>query len=241
MAMAVPLHNLIDQRVAQSSLAPVPPAAAPFTNAVAQGVFIDNPWGTINVTGISRPTGAGSSGVQVSKTNVDGRAFQAVLSAKELMALGWSAGRPPAADVEQAYLGWGAERARRRPFYAVCDGFTCATIAMLTAKQSPLAAAGTTVEWFGMYSGGISGTGHAITVVNRAPGSLAANPATWGNGCVVVDQWYALQAGGNPSLYVNGPAADAVYVAWLTAPGNSLRLMAGFTAGAYPWLSVPTI
>lgn len=240
MAMAVPLHNLIDQRIAQSSLAPVPPAAPQFTNAVAQGVFIDNPWPTINVTGMGRPTGPGSSAVTVSKTTVDGKAFQAVLSAKELAALGWSAGRPPAAEVDRAYLSWGAERARRRPFYAVCDGFACATIAMLVASRNGLPA-GTTVEWFGMYSGGMSATGHAITVVDRAPGSVPANPATWGNNCVVVDQWYALQAGGNPSIHVNGAAANAGYVNWLTSPGNTLRLMATFTAGAYNWLQVPTI
>jgi hypothetical protein len=240
MAMAAPMDAVINQRMARSSLAPAPPAVAPFANGVNQGVFIDNPWGTVNVSGIGRPTGNGSSKISVHKTNVDGKAFLPALTPKELAALGWSAGRPPPAEVDRAYLSWGGERARQRPFYAVCDGFACATIAVLVARQSPLPA-GTPVEWFGMYSGGLSATGHAITVVDRDPASSPAVPGSWGNGCVVVDQWYALQAGGNAAFHVNGPAANAAYVAWLTAPGNTLKRMAGFTAGAYPWLHVPTL
>ena len=65
--------------------------------------------------------------------------------------------------------------------------------------------------------------------------------ASWGNNCVIVDQWYALQTGGAPAMYVNGPAAHANYVGWVGAPANTLNLLATFTTGNYPWLHVPQI
>jgi hypothetical protein len=172
---APPMDQQINARITNSSLAPRPAAPVPFQNQVAQGVFIDNVWGPINVLGIGRPSGPGASAVQVMKVPVD-----------------------------------------------------------------PLAV-GASVEWFGMLSGGLTGTGHALTVVDRTPGSDPATPAAWGNGCMLVDPWYALQAGGAITRHINGPNADAGYMAWLTAPGNSFRRVTGFTTGSYPWLSVPAI
>lgn len=238
--MHVAIDQLVNQRIARSSLAPPPGVNPPFTNPAGQQVFIANPWVGINASGIGRPTGTGSGAIPELKMPVDGNSFKPVLTTRELSALGWSAGRPPAADVDKAYLSWGGTQARQRPFFGVCDGFACAVVSILVAKQSPLAP-GATVEWFGMFPGGFSGVGHAFVVVDRPAASTPGLPGTWGNNCFVVDQWYALQAGSPAAMYVNGAAANANYVAWLTAANNDLRVMATFTAGAYNWLSVPPI
>jgi len=237
-----PIDQVINQRIARSSLGPVPPAVAPYGNLLAQGVFIANPWQSINTTGMGKPTGPGTLQLMSMNSPVDGNSFKAVLTPQELsgLALGEGAVRPPRADIDKAYLEWGAERARNRPYYGVCDGFTCVTIAMLVAANSPLAP-GLSVEWFGMTTGGMTAVGHAITVVDRAPGSNPAVPGTWGVNALVVDQWYALQTNGPAAMFVNGPAANAAYVTWLTGGGNALKLMADFTVGAYRYVRPPLI
>jgi hypothetical protein len=232
----MPLDIAINNRIAASALAPAA-GFPPFTNVVAQGVFISNAWGTINITNIGKPTGAGSSKVGELKV-MAATAFKNPLSQKELFVMGWAAnGRPPQHEIDQDYLTQGVAAAKRTPFCGVCDTFTCATIAMLVGRNSPLPP-GCAVEWFGMKSGGISGTGHAITVVDRTPGSAEANPATWGNQCLIVDQWYALQTGIAPAIWTNGPAQNVAYMTWLTSPGNTLWSIASFTVGQYPYVTI---
>ncbi|MCW2903003.1 MAG: hypothetical protein JWO67_5268 [Streptosporangiaceae bacterium] len=232
------MDQLIADRIARSPLSPRPPAQPPFDNAPEQGVFIANPSPTINVTKIGRP-GPGGSSIRPMIMPVDGNSLRTSPSDKQVksLALGLDKQAPSRDQVIKAYLGWGAGRGERAPFYGYCDGFACVTIAILAARNSPLPR-GCPVEWYGMLEGGRTATGHAITVVNRDPAGDPAQLATWGNGCLVVDPWYALQAGGHVARYVNGSNADAGYVAWLTAPGNSLRHMCAFDAGAYSWLTV---
>lgn len=230
----MPLVPLINNRIAGSGIAPRA-GFPPFTNLVAQGVFIANPWPTINVTGIGKPTGTGNGAVQQTIV-MDPNAFLPVLTQIQLKGLGWANGRPTAAEVVQQYLEQGAAGARAQQFYAVCEGFTAATIALLVATKSTLPP-GTTVEWFGMKTGGINGTGHAFTVVDRAAGSADANPATWGNGCLIADQWYALQAGVTPAFRTNGPHRSNTYMNWLTSPGNVIWSIVAFTVGSYPYLN----
>lgn len=240
--LPVPIDQTINQRIARSSLAPVPPAVAPYGNLLAQGVFIENPWGSINTTGIGKPKGPGTMDLRSMNSPVDGKAFKAVLTPQEIsgLALGEGVVRPPRANIDKAYLEWGAERSRQRPYLGVCDGFTCITIAMLVATNSPLAP-GLSVEWFGMTTNGLTAVGHAITVVGRTVGSNPAIPGTWGNNCVVVDQWYALQTNGPAAMFVNGAGAHAAYVKWLTSSGNALKPMADFTVGAYPSIRPPLL
>lgn len=242
--MAQPLPNTLPDDIRHRLISsPLHRQPADAVNLVAQGVFIANPWsgpGGINVTGIGRPTGPGSSAV-VQHMSPDGNTLKATLNEQELKALGWSEHRPTHEEAVRAYLEWGMARAKKRPFYGVCDSFTCVTIAMLAARQSPLPA-DMPVEWFGQIPpGGVSGRGHAITVVNRDPATDATDPTSWGNDCLIVDSWYALQADADPVQFVNGPNRDATFMGFIYPNGASIRLIGSFRARTYPWLGVAPI
>jgi hypothetical protein len=238
----MPLPDLINQRIARSALAPNPGFGPPqkYTNTAGQGVFVANAWPDINATGIGRPTGSGSSDIAELKVRIGLADFRRIETPPTGIASRYQPGPTTLEEVTDGYLAWGAEKARSDSFYSYCEGFTCATIAMLVARNTPLTE-GMSVEWFGMTPNGFTARGHAITVVNRAPGSNAADPATWGDECVIVDQWYALQTGDPAAVYVNGPARATAFMNWLTAPGNEIFRVAGFKARDYPSVNVPTV
>ncbi|GAA1271432.1 hypothetical protein GCM10009665_69550 [Kitasatospora nipponensis] len=227
--------QLINARIARSSLGPRPGFGNPFSNLKAQGVFIENPWGPVNVTQIGKPTGTGTSEMR-SPMAPDASIF-GVISPKQNFALGLGGNALTPAEADRTFLEWGRDRAQIVPFHAVCDGFACATIAILVATNSPLLP-GTSVEWFGFVQSGVRGRGHAFAVVDRPAASNPADPTSWGNTCLVVDQWYGLQAGCAPAFALNGPTGNAAFLALLTAGGTAVKRVAGFTTGAYPWLKV---
>lgn len=239
--LPVPPDQLINQRLSRSSLHPTVAPAPQYANQRAQGIFISNGWRAINATGIGRPVGADTGGLQTPMMcPVPANAFNlAGLTPMQLapVKLLFDNNVPTTAQVEEKYLTWGGAKARQRPFFAVCDGITCAVIAILVATNSPLPQ-GTLVEWGSFKANGITGAGHAFTVVNRAPGSDPTNPAMWGNNCIIVDPWYTLQTGSaTPAMYVNGANAAAAYVTWLTT-GNNIAIVAQFHTGAYQYLRV---
>lgn len=238
--LPVPLDVAINARIAQSSVWPRGGALGNYQNLVAQGTFIDNAWGNINATQIGRPTGPGNSAVAVMKDTMSPDGFKPVLTHNQEVALGWPGGRPAMAEVEKQFLMWGAAKAIKAPFFGVCEGFACVTIAVLCATNSPVPG-GTLIEWVGLVPNNVVGRGHVFTVVGRTPGTALNNPAAWGANCLVVDPWYALQTGVNPAMFVNGPNANAGFVNWLTAANVNVRLLKDFTVGAYNYLNVKTI
>ncbi|WTW93962.1 hypothetical protein OG216_11455 [Streptomycetaceae bacterium NBC_01309] len=239
--LPVPPDQLINQRISRSSLHPTVAPAPHYANRRAQGIFISNGWHAINATGIGRPVGTNTGDLQtpmmcpLPSTAFNLTALTPIKMAPVKLLFGGNV--PTTAQVDEMYLTWGAAKARQRPFFAVCDGITCAVIAMLVATNSPLPH-GTLVEWGSFTVNGVIGSGHAFTVVNRAVPSNPANPATWGNNCIVVDPWYTLQTGSaTPAMYVNGANADGAYVTWLTT-GTNIALVAEFHTGAYAYLQV---
>ncbi|MGW1279567.1 hypothetical protein ACWD4V_21815 [Streptomyces tsukubensis] len=237
--LRMPLNDQINQRISRSALAPNQGfGPLNFPNTAAQGVFVANAWPEINASGIGRPTGSGSLAVEEAKVQFGLADFRRLASPPTGVGARYQPNRNTLEDVTAGYLEWGANRAKGTAFYSYCEGFTCATIAMLVGRNTPLPK-NTPVEWFGMTPNGVTARGHAITVVNRDPGSNAADPSTWGVDCLIVDQWYALQTGGDAAVYANGPSRDDVFMNWLTATGNEIFRVAGFAALAYPSLNVP--
>jgi len=117
-----------------------------------------------------------------------------------------------------AYVRFGTERLGS--FAAGnCSFFAAATLGLLSSRVSALLPKDAYVELFGFWSA----DGHAFLVVNRAGGldnvgmgtGTVADPASWGAGCFVIDQWYARQLQETPGCYavkdVTGTEGDKYY------------------------------
>jgi hypothetical protein len=225
MAHAHGLQAQIATRIQASSLGV---AVAQPINGPDQGVYIDNPYSVINPNPLTRV------GKDPKKRTVQyapgSDTLLPVIPQIKAMSLGYGHTPPTHAERVQAYLDWGADRAVKHPFVGVCESFNAVAIAILAAKNSPLPN-GTVIEYIGVKQGSL---GHAIAVIDRANqieavGQTVPAPGLWGANCIVVDQWYALQAGTSPVFHVAGPNADNNYVAFLTTGTTRTGLYGTFT------------
>ena len=212
MANVQSLEDQIATRIQASSLGV---AVANPVNGPEQGVYIDNPYNAINPNPQTRfGKDPKNRTVQLAPGS---DSLLAVIPEIKVLALGYGVTPPSYADRVKAYLDWGAARAVKHPFVGVCESFNAVAIAILAAKNSPLAD-GTVIEYIGLKQGSL---GHAIAVIDRANrveavGDTVPDPGQWGPNCIVVDQWYALQAGTAPVFHVAGPHADNNYLTFLT-------------------------
>lgn len=140
-------------------------------------------------------------------------------------------------------------------FWGVCNDFSWVCTSILTVRnfgtgskrKGALLPPSYRVEWYAWK--GITGDDHAFTVVNRAEGSSETDWSTWGVGCFVVDQWYALQTRTSPvkALDETSTFYDGVFLEWWkhilskrleTKQGktarNTLRSLAEFESLSYP-------
>ena len=85
----------------------------------------------------------------------------------------------------QTYLAKGGELLNAVTWTGNCQTFACASAAAIFNIPGI-----TTIE---LFSFGNAFTGHVFLVIDRAPGSVAAQPLTWGAKALVVDMWYAIQ------------------------------------------------
>ena len=222
---AQPLEAQIADRINASSLGinvkdPV--------NGPEQGVYIDNPYDAINADRDNR-FGKHPKGTQPDRVYGPDLLLPD-LDGKKAMGLGFMSGVPAIEDRIKMYLDWGADRAKNQPFVGVCETFNCVVIAILMAKNSPLPN-NTVVEYIGVTQGTL---GHAIAVINRSNATeqirqVVPAPGQWGDNCIVVDQWYALQAGTGPVFHVAGQHADQAYVHFLTTGTTRIDLRGRFT------------
>lgn len=220
------LEDQISDRINRSSLGikvrnPV--------NGPEQGVYIDNPYDAINA---DKATRFGKH----PKGDLPDRGYGPDILLPDLSrskAIGLGLVREPTPSLEERtkiYLDWGADRAVKQPFIGVCETFNCVVLAILLAKNSPLPN-GTVVEYIGVTQGAL---GHAIAVINRSNATeqirqTVPNPPQWGDNCIVVDQWYALQAGTGPVFHVAGNQADQRYVQFLTNGTTRIDVRGRFT------------
>ncbi|APU12700.1 MULTISPECIES: hypothetical protein [Actinoalloteichus] len=225
MTNAQSLEDRIATRIQASSLGV---AVADPVNGPDQGVYIDNPYNAIN------PSVQTRFGKDPRKRIVQyapgSDTLLSVIPPIKAKSLGYGDTPPSHAERVKAYLDWGAARAVGHPFIGVCESFNTVVIAILAAKNSPLAD-GTVIEYIGVKQGNL---GHAIAVIGRANqtesvGQTIPAPGLWGADCIVVDQWYALQAGTVPVFHVAGPHADTDYVAFLTTGTTRTGLYGTFT------------
>ncbi|MGX7824812.1 hypothetical protein ACTG9Q_06940 [Actinokineospora sp. 24-640] len=225
MAHAQSLEDQIATRIQASSLGV---AVAHPVNGPDQGVYIDNPYNAINANALTRfGKDPRKRPVQVAPGT---DTLLPVLSQLKSRAIGYGDAPPSHAERVTSYLDWGADRAVKHPFVGVCESFNAVAIAILAAKNSPLAN-GTVIEYIGVKQGSL---GHAIAVINRANqveavGQTVPTPALWGANCIVVDQWYALQAATAPVFHVAGPHADNNYLTFLTTGTTRTALYGTFT------------
>ncbi|MEU4746056.1 hypothetical protein AB0G02_37120 [Actinosynnema sp. NPDC023658] len=219
------LEDRIATRIQASSLGV---AVADPVNGPDQGVYVDNPYNAINPDPRSRfgkdPRNRPVQYAPRSDTLLP------VLPRLKALSLGYGDTPPSHSDRVKAYLDWGAARAVKQPFVGVCESFNAVVIAILAAKNSPLAT-GTVIEYVGVKQGSL---GHAIAVIDRANrveavGEAVPAPGEWGADCIVVDQWYALQARTAPVFHVAGPHADQAYLAFLTNGTTRTGLYGTFT------------
>jgi hypothetical protein len=225
MADVQSLEDRIATRIQASSLGV---AVDSPVNGPDQGVYIDNPYNAIKSNRQTRfgrdPRNRAVQYAPGSDTLLE------VLSRIKALSLGYGDTPPSYAERVQAYLDWGAERAVKHPFVGVCESFNAVVIAILAAKNSPLAE-GTVIEYIGVKQGNL---GHAIAVINRANrveavGVTVPAPDLWGAECIVVDQWYALQAGTAPVFHVAGPHAHKDYLTFLITDTTRTGLYGTFT------------
>ncbi|GAA1977039.1 hypothetical protein [Amycolatopsis minnesotensis] len=225
MANAQSLEDRIATRIQASSLGV---AVADPVNGPDQGVFIDNPYNAINSNSETRFGRDPKSRIVQYAPGSD--TLLTVIPRIKAMSLGYGDTPPSFAQRVKDYLDWGAERAVKQPFVGVCESFNAVAIAILTARNSPLDN-GTVIEYIGVKQGGL---GHAIAVIGRADrveavGDTVPVPGLWGADCIVVDQWYALQAGTAPVFHVAGPHADGDYLKFLTTGTTRTGLYGTFT------------
>jgi hypothetical protein len=128
------------------------------------------------------------------------------------------------------YVRDGLAKLKKASFYGVCNDYAWVVASMLAATKYPpplkaygaLLPLGVRVEVYGIV--GNQDAKHMFVVVGRALGSTAGDTQTWGPGCFVVDQWYALQTGTQPvkCLDPNSAHYDAAFVTWWgnTVPGS---------------------
>jgi hypothetical protein len=225
MTDTVSLEQKIADHIGRSSLAikvkePI--------NGPQQGVYIDNPVKEIKP---GRSPRFGKHPKKLPEQAPGPDLLWPELPALQSASLGLGDTPPPYADRVNLYLDWGAARAVKPEFIGVCESFNCVVLAILTAANSPLSA-GTIVEYIGVRYPKL---GHAIAAINRsnpteAYGETVPNPTKWGADCIVVDQWYALQADCPPVFHVAGNHVDAEYVTWLTTDMTGITMRGRFTA-----------
>ncbi|MCE6998355.1 hypothetical protein LZG04_26670 [Saccharothrix sp. S26] len=225
MAHVMSLEDQIATRIQASSLGV---AVRQPVNGPDQGVFIDNPYNAINNNPLTRVGKDPKSRIVQYAPGRD--TLLPVIPQLKARSLGYGDNPPSHAARVKDYLDWGAARAVKQPFVGVCESFNAVVIAILAAKNSPLAN-GTVIEYIGVTQGSL---GHAIAVIDRANqveavGQTVPAPALWGPNCIVVDQWYALQAGTAPVFHVAGPHADNNYLAFLTTGTTRVGLYGTFT------------
>lgn len=104
-----------------------------------------------------------------------------------------------------------AKDAQKAAWAGVCQTFACASIFLISSNVQNC----TSIE---LVSFGNKFSGHVFVVVDRDPNSEIAQPSTWGERTLVVDQWYANQKN-NAGLGVyelkTNLGYDATYFDWL--------------------------
>lgn len=205
-------------------------------NDPAQGVFIANPSPNNNTSGIGKSSIGQLNNFPIEKAPANHSGGNAAVE-------------------DRAYLEWGAARVKAgRNLQLYCAGFTSLTIALMVGKfnartlgnlNAPGAAlaANTLVE---AISSGESSTGHIYAVVGRAPGSDLQNFTTWGQNCIVVDPWLALQTvvHGTQPRFVASIATRAAHDQHFfdTLDGYGNRVVKGtYNVLAYDYLSVVVV
>jgi hypothetical protein len=228
MDMGLSLEEKLAERINRSALGikdKVP------VNGPDQGVYVNNPYNAINP---DRSTRFGKHPKGLEPDLVYGPDFlRPTLTRTQSYGLGLGDNPPSQADRINTYLDWGAAHARKQPFVGICETFNCVVIAILTAKNSPLDP-GTVVEYIGVTQGSL---GHAIAVIHRNHATeqirqIVPAPQNWGDNCIVVDQWYALQAGCGPVFHVAGNHADKRYVTFLNEGTDRIDLRGRFTVSS---------
>ena len=217
------------------ALSPLALQTTTVTGHPDQGVFILNPWPDLNLWGKKiQPTLGGT--VMETRLQMPAAALKpwSQLGTMERQLI-FPSGPPDPDKIRLQYLEWGIATARGTSFYGVCDDMACVTISLLVAAGGRIPN-GTRVELYGL--GGK--LGHAFVVVNRAPSSIPRDPSSWGDECVIVDQWYALQTGTPPVSYTSGPGRNTGYLAWLVKNGGlSMAPVSEFRTGAYSSIKMP--
>jgi len=236
------LEDKIATRINDSAL-----GIADATDPTKYGVYINNPVATIR----KPPTGGDGVG-KPPRSGLKKTPFLDVAPSWDLLrpdplpqakitVLGAEGKLPYDARVKY-YLDWGSERARPHPFLGVCESFNCIVVAMLMAGNSPLPA-GEVIEYIGVRH---TAVGHAICAIRRNNRTQAVGAAidpaidTWGNDCIIVDQWYALQAGCAPVFHISGTQANAEYVNWLKSGTPAFTVCGHFTVGTPTRPPIPT-
>lgn len=194
------------------------------TGEPEQGVFVHNPW-KFKTTKIGPYHVPEYGKVTRNILPVPPTALVDKPPEKDKALFSGAGGHKPE-ESRAAYLSWGLGAARGKTFWGQCDEFACVTASLLVATGSPLAK-GMTVALFGRRT---KEGGHAFVVVNRAKESAVTTPSGWGDDCVIIDQWYALQTGTDPVMYATGPSRDKAYLEWLTL-GTALSQVYVFTSG----------
>jgi hypothetical protein len=113
------------------------------------------------------------------------------------------------------YLLKGTELVKQIEWAGVCQTFACASAALIQ-KGCP------TIQSIELFSFGTKFSGHVFLVLDRAPGSTAANPGTWGR-ALVVDVWYAIQQDTPDDGVYKG---NSTYFTWLGGKPNIQRVLA---------------
>jgi hypothetical protein len=170
-----------------------------------------NPWAEVCETGIDRTEIQGTPGLTAAPQTIpEDQTFASFTGAQKRVYAGRM--RQLAKDFEleltedtlatakllmkTEYLQWG--RANWKGFAGGnCTAFAGVTAGFL-AENMKLVPSGATVEQFNLSEGG---QGHAFLVIGRDPSSKPGTPATWGDKCFIVDQWYARQRVSAPGKY----------------------------------------
>lgn len=200
----IPPQVIVDmkRKLKCSVLSPLT-ATRPYPNDATQRTYVQNAYQSINVTGI------GKMPLQVRVAQVDPVPSEILLppgAFERKTAKDPTFSRYQNAPLEERAKVW-LESARniaeRDALPGYCNVFSMITVAILVADDSPLPI-DTRVEWIGSGSGA---RGHMAVVVNREPQSTPSDPDTWGANYLIVDYWYALQAGVDPVFLQRTKAA----------------------------------
>lgn len=242
------LIDNIRDRLARSPLSPLTaPRGSPpkYANGPDQRAYVQNVYQAINVTGMKKapkdlPMAPSPRMLWSAERLAEAVRADAERQPSRTDPITIALADKPLEERRRDWLGYAKQIAEASAFYGYCNLYATATVGILVADNSPLAA-GTSVEFVGS---GDPATGHMFVVVNRAAGSDINDPDTWGAGYVVVDYWYALQKGVAPVFWSQAVTGDFTeFMDFLSHQGkdgarSQLKLYGEFVAKAYKPFSV---